>query len=440
MFEAVVYNFMELLQTHTTLSEYLLLFTPFVVFLELPFVVMVIVGVLLWAWRNYSRNTVTGTNTPKVSCVLLCYNEKEAIVHAIDSLAYQLYPGEIEILVMIDGALQNEETYRYALAQSERINALQNRSYRVFPKWQRGGRVSSMNYALSLAGGEIFMALDGDTVFDNDMVQRAVTHFEDENVVAVSGNLRVRNASSGISTRLQAIEYMVSITFGRTGLGEFNMVNNISGAFGVFRTRILRLVSGWQSGTAEDLDLTMRLKEYFGRKKEWRIVFDPHCIGHTEVPEGFFGFLKQRLRWEGDLFYIIGRKYHDNLRHDLLGAANYFFTLVGIYFFQIVMPFVITLYTVLILYAFALEYVIAISLFVYLFYLGILTFIYLLYLLLISERPKEDFQNMLYLPLYPMFTFVARLNAAFALLHSIFNRSHLDSNMAPWWVLRKSKV
>ena len=59
--------------------------------------------------------------------------------------------------------------------------------------------------------------------------------------------------------------------------------------------------------------------------------------------------------------------------------------------------------------------------------------------MLISDRVKEDFEYLTYLPLFLIFTFIARVNAAIALLHSIINKSHLDSNMAPWWVLKKGR-
>ncbi len=40
------------------------------------------------------------------------------------------------------------------------------------------------------------------------------------------------------------------------------LLNNISGAFGGFRRSVLKQVGGWNTHTAEDLDLTIRLKQY----------------------------------------------------------------------------------------------------------------------------------------------------------------------------------
>ena len=106
------------------------------------------------------------------------------------SLAQQLYPGHIEIIAVIDGAIQNRPTLEAARNARALLHNTPRRQLLVLPKWQRGGRVSSLNAGLSIATGEIVMALDGDTSFDNDMVVNIVRHFADPNVPAVAGSLR----------------------------------------------------------------------------------------------------------------------------------------------------------------------------------------------------------------------------------------------------------
>ena len=66
--------------------------------------------------------------------------------------------------------------------------------------------------------------------------------------MAVSGNLRVRNATHSLATRLQALEYMLAIHASRIGLDQLNAVNIISGAFGVSFAPISCGASG--AGTA----------------------------------------------------------------------------------------------------------------------------------------------------------------------------------------------
>ena len=68
-----------------------------------------------------------------------------------------------------------------------------------------------------------------------------------------------------------------------------------------------------------------------------------------------------------------------------------------------------------------------------------LVFYFMLYLVAVSERPGDDAVYLAFLPLFPLFAFVNRVHCSFSVLQEIFTRSHLDSSMAPWWVLRKTK-
>ena len=104
----------------------------------------------------------------------------------------------------------------------------------------------------------------------------------------------------------------------KIGLSEWNVVNNVSGAFGAFRRSFLQKIGGWDTHTAEDLDITLRIKNYFGRRP-LRIPFEPRAIGHTDAPVTFRQFLMQRLRWDGDLFFLYVRKHRHSFTPRLLG-------------------------------------------------------------------------------------------------------------------------
>ncbi|MDK2124752.1 glycosyltransferase family 2 protein [Parachitinimonas caeni] len=438
--EEAIFAFQQMLSVSSerTWLEVALKFFPFALLLELPMFVLVVLGIVRYSIRQL-RPHKQRERYPKVSCVITCYSEGEDVIKTIQSLAWQEYPGVIEIIPVIDGAIQNAPTLAAAKSCEAELKDIPRRHLLVLPKWQRGGRVSSLNSGLQFATGEVVMALDGDTSFDNDMVSNVTRHFADPNVVGVAGSLRVRNAAKSLATRMQALEYMLSIGAGKTGLSEFNLVNNISGAFGVFRASFLRRVGGWDAGTAEDLDLTLRLKQYFGRHKGLRIVFEPHAIGHTDAPDTFPIFFKQRLRWEGDLFYLFVRKYRFNLRPGLLGWRNFLFTLLSGLYLQLVMPFVIVAYTGVLLWTMPLGMVLGVMSFVYLVYLAALAIFFGLYVVGVSERPREDARYLLFLPLFPLFAFAARVHCSLAVLTEIFFKSHLDSAMAPWWVLKKTK-
>jgi cellulose synthase/poly-beta-1,6-N-acetylglucosamine synthase-like glycosyltransferase len=309
----------------------------------------------------------------------------------------------------------------------------------IIPKIQRGGRVSSLNAGLSRATGDIFLALDGDTSFDNQMIQRASAHFRNENVVAVTGPMRVRNASASIVTRLQSLEYMLSMQAGKLGLTEINVINNVPGAFGIFRKSFLHQIGGWNTGTAEDLDLTLRIKQYQGRHPQLRFEFEPGAVSHTDVPDKLVDFLKQRLRWDGDLLYIYANKHRLGISASIMGWNNFIFILWYGILFQIVMPFTIVLYMIYMIVVLPLPFFLASMTLVYLFYLCLTLIQFILYLAVISDRPRKDSSVFLIIPIYPLFQFAVRLWSALAISNQILNKGHLDSAMAPFWVLKKGK-
>jgi biofilm PGA synthesis N-glycosyltransferase PgaC len=414
-------------------------FIPFVLFLELPVHLLIAVGIVRYWLRHRLSPRERRAYYPPVSCIITCYSEGKDVQKTLRSLAEQLYPGHIELIPVIDGALQNRETLRAAEEFATHIHRFGNRSIRLLPKRQRGGRVSSLNAGLRQARGSIVMALDGDTSFDNDMVANATRHFLDRNVVGVAGNLRVRNARVSLVTRLQAIEYMLSIHASKVGLAEFNVVNNISGAFGIFRKDFIERIGGWDSGSAEDLDMTLRMKKHFGRHPELRITFEPCAIGHTDAPDTMRGFFKQRLRWDGDLYYLYVRKHRYALGPGLLGWRNFAMFLWTGMLFQLVLPFVIMAYTTFVLLTYPLAFFLALQAFVYLFYLSLTVVLFALYLVLLSERRRQDLGLVWCLPLFPLLAFASRLWSGVATLSEIITRQHLDSAMAPWWVLRRTK-
>jgi cellulose synthase/poly-beta-1,6-N-acetylglucosamine synthase-like glycosyltransferase len=376
--------------------------------------------------------------TPKVSCIVTCYAEGEAVKSTIDSLAEQVYDGEIEIIAVVDGAVQNALTYKVAKAAAKACK-VPKRTVVVLPKWQRGGRVSTLNAGLHVASGEIVLNVDADTSFDNDMLSQVIPYFEDPDVPALGGALRVRNVNQSLLTRMQAIEYLISMQGGKTGLAQWNLLNNISGAFGVFRREFLIQIGGWDTHTAEDLDLTVRIKQYFRRFPNWRIPFATLAIGHTDAPASLHDLVLQRLRWDGDLLFLYFRKHWPAFSPKLLGTGTFIYTLLYGFLQNILLPIVIVIYTVSIFIQYPWQFTLTVYIAIYGLYLATIVFLYLLVLLAISERPVADLKLAPWLLLYPLYALFMRLVCLFALINEIVRRSHEESSMAPWWVLKRGR-
>ncbi len=415
------------------------MFIPFVVFLELPLNLMIWLGVL----RHYTRRIYAIPTqypyTPRITCIVTCYAEGRSVQGTIRTLLEQVYPGQIEIIAVVDGADQNLATMQALRDLQPEAEHYASRRLTILPKVPRGGRVSSLNAGLQLARGEIVMAVDGDTSFDNSMALHAAGHFRDPNVIAMAGSLRVRNWHQNLMTRLQALEYMITIHLAKVGLGEFRGINNISGAFGVFRTEFVRKVGGWTTGSAEDLDLTLRLKQYFGRHPGFYIPFEPQAMGHTDVPDTLVGFLKQRLRWDGDLFFMYVRKHRNAFSPRQMGWWN---VIMGVWYgmlFQMVMPVLIVLYTLWLVVMADPGVVLATFILIMGLYAILTALMYITALVFISERRGRDLRLAWLIPVFPFFAMGMRVWSLVAIINEWWRHSSQESSMAPWWVLRKSK-
>ncbi|MBY6198144.1 glycosyltransferase family 2 protein [Vibrio hangzhouensis] len=417
-------------------TELLAKFLPVVLVIELPLILLVIAGIFSWYWQN---RTVVNTYTPNVSFVITCYGEGDAINITIDTLVEQIYPGNIEILVVVDGAVQNQETYEAAIRAQDKYRNRIDRVVRVIPKWQRGGRVSTLNSGLYKAKHDIVINVDGDTSFDNDMVTKMMRQFVDPNVIASGGALRVRNWNKNLLTRMQSLEYMMSMQGGKTGTSQFGFLNNISGAFGAFRKQQLKRVGGWDTHTAEDLDLTMRLKQYKRRYPESKLAFTPHAVGHTDAPDTLKNFVLQRLRWDGDLLFLYLRKHIKGLTPKLLGWRVFLYTLVYGVLQNVLLPIFITLFTVYIFASYPILFSLSVTMITYAIYVTLVLIKFTVYLTLISERKQQDIGMVGWLALYPLYALFSRFITAFSILNETFRRSHEESSMAPWWVLKRGR-
>jgi hypothetical protein len=110
----------------------------------------------------------------------------------------------------------------------------------------------------------------------------------------------------------------------------------------------------------------------------------------------------------------------------------------GLYF-QLLMPYIILIYTFFVFAFYPAGLVLATWALVYLLYILVNAIFFGVHVFLLSERPSEDWRLAWLLPFLPLFMFAQRVNNALATLKQMTCSAHLDSSMAPWWVLRKSK-
>lgn len=302
----VVEVFFEFLMGLST-WELLLYFWPFFVLDFTRYIIVDGVGIVRYLYRR-SRQGADRKNArqqlyrehPLVTVIIPGRNEGDNLESLIDTLHQQTY-ANLEIIVVDDGSEDWTPEVGRRLERAGRID-------RFLRQNVRGGKASAANTGLRWARGEFIVHVDADSYLRDDAIEKSLIPFyAEEEVGAVGGDIRAANASQNLVTLAQALEYLKTITVGRTASTEYNMLRIVAGAFGTFRTDILRRLGGWDVGPGLDGDLTLKL-----RKLGLRIVHAPDSVCYTNVPTGLSALAWQRYRWSRSLVRFRLRK-HSNL-------------------------------------------------------------------------------------------------------------------------------
>lgn len=236
---------------------------------------------------------------PLVSILAPGKNEGKNIYKLAESIKEQTY-SNYEIIFVDDGSDDNSAEIGRELLTKGKID-------QFFSNPQRGGKASAANLALRYARGEYVLHLDADSHLRSDAIEIIlVRFFMDPKIGAVGGDIRVSNMEDSICSALQGIEYLKSISAGRTVATELGILRIISGAFGVFRTDVLRRLGGWDPGPGLDGDITMKF-----RKIGFKVVHEPMSVCYTNAPTKFKTLAKQRFRWDRSLVRFRLRKHRD---------------------------------------------------------------------------------------------------------------------------------
>jgi cellulose synthase/poly-beta-1,6-N-acetylglucosamine synthase-like glycosyltransferase len=272
---------------------------------------------------------------PPITLLVPAHNEEKSIRVSIRNLLELDYP-ELEVIVINDGSkdrtlqeLQDEFKLRpIRMVYVQEVPSAEIRGlYRsdvdprllVIDKESAGSKADAVNAGLNAAMSPYVCIVDSDSMLERDSLLRIMVPVlaDPKRVVGVGGIIRILNGSEIrggqlIRVRLpsksieiiQVVEYLRAFLIGREAWAQGNMMLIISGAFGLFRTDLVRAIGGYRAkAIGEDLDLVTRLHRYLLEKKqEYRIQFVPDPVCWTEAPSDLKSLGRQRARWHKGLF------------------------------------------------------------------------------------------------------------------------------------------
>jgi cellulose synthase/poly-beta-1,6-N-acetylglucosamine synthase-like glycosyltransferase len=305
---------------------------------------------------------------PPISIIVPAHNEEKSIRVAVRKLLELDYP-ELEIIVVNDGSedktlaeMQQEfnlrpvRTIYIPEVKSAPVRGLYRsetqRNLVVVDKEAGGSKADAANAGLNAANCPYVCIVDADSVIERDALLRIMLPVvqDPERVVAVGGIVRVLNGSVIEAGRLQArlprksieviqvIEYLRAFLIGREAWAQGNMLTIISGAFGVFRTDLVRVVGGYRpEAIGEDIDLVARLHRYLLELgADYQISFVPDPVCWTEVPSDLRSLGRQRARWHKGLVDVLW------INRDMLMRPRYgrigCFALPYLWLFELIAP------------------------------------------------------------------------------------------------------
>jgi len=275
---------------------------------------------------------------PPITLIAPAHNEASSIRIAVRNLLELDYP-QLEVIVVNDGSEDRtldemRDEFRLRPVRAVYVPELQSAPVRglyrsdidsrllVVDKEAGGRKADAVNAGLNAATSPYICVVDADSILERDALLRIMLPIlsDPKRVVAVGGIIRVLNGSEIANGQLrrvrlprksieviQVIEYLRAFLIGREAWGQGNMLMIISGAFGVFRTDLVRAVGGYRpNAIGEDFDLVARLHRYLLEKRaDYRIQFVPDPMCWTEVPSDLKSLGRQRARWQKGLLDVL---------------------------------------------------------------------------------------------------------------------------------------
>ncbi|WP_443019881.1 glycosyltransferase [Sphingomonas adhaesiva] len=245
---------------------------------------LALTALALWRRRREAEPVAAPHLVPNFVTVLIpAFNEARVIEASVRRILSSRGP-RVEVIVIDDGSTDGtSDVVAAAFGIDPRVRLL---------TLANGGKARALNIALARAKGDVVIALDADTQFEDDTIAKLTRWFADPAIGAVAGNAKVGNRTTPIA-RWQALEYVTAQNLERRALSALGAVTVVPGAVGAWRRTALDAVGGYPEDTlAEDQDLTIAIQ-----RAGWRVACDNDAIAWTEAPETVRALFKQRFRW-----------------------------------------------------------------------------------------------------------------------------------------------
>lgn len=300
---------------------------------------------------NYNNHSI---QKPKFYILVPAYNGTK-IETTLESLCKIVY-ANFKIVVIVNG--NDSMTYEKSVLFEKKFPEL---IHILFMKQK--GKAKALNYGLRWSYENLGKDVDYVVTFDADaklsnpnILNTLVKTFKNnKDAIAVSGDIRVVPGDickKNFWSKLQALEYLISMQIGKRFHTIFNTMLIIPGGFAIFRDEYLKPNPFNESNMTEDFKISLDLHAF--NKK---IIFEPKAIAIFDCPVNYSQLNRQRIRWSYGQFETLKSFLHvfkrnSNYSNKLkISMANMwffdvFFNFLWLSFFVVYFPYLLLTYLI----------------------------------------------------------------------------------------------
>jgi cellulose synthase/poly-beta-1,6-N-acetylglucosamine synthase-like glycosyltransferase len=214
---------------------------------------------------------------PTVSLVVAAYNEASCIRQKLENSLALDYPADrFEVVIGSDGSTDGTDDI---------VGACADRRVRLSPA-PRAGKTTVLNRCIPAAQGDIIVLSDANTMIEPEAIQALVRHFEDPEVGAVCGKLRLYNPTKKDYEESAYWNYESLIKFYE---GKRGAVVGANGGLYAIRRRLFTQLP--PSTIVDDFVIPLRILE-----QGYKVVYEAGAVAHEETTEDYGKEFGRRAR------------------------------------------------------------------------------------------------------------------------------------------------
>jgi cellulose synthase/poly-beta-1,6-N-acetylglucosamine synthase-like glycosyltransferase len=222
--------------------------------------VLMFLGWLKDLFSDKEQPCFSRDEAPSVSVLIPAHNEAEVIASKLINTLSLYYPGDLEIMVISDGSIDNTADVVQTFSDDKRLTFINLD--------ERKGKANALNVGLEKARGDIIVFSDASIILDEQALWCITQPFADSRIGCVSGEDMIQGSGGeGLYGR-----YELYLRNQESRLGS------IVGASGSFYAQRKQLVNPFLEGVAPDFLSVLNTVE-----RGYRAISTPSAFGYMSA-------------------------------------------------------------------------------------------------------------------------------------------------------------